>query len=226
MQLCIFDLDGTLINSIKDIAFAMNEALVTCGYEPYNTEDYYRMVGNGMRILCARAVQNNPVKDGGGTEKVEAEYAKLYIKNCSKYTEIYPGVLSCLLKLKEDGFSLGIISNKPQAQVRKVIDALFPKDLFLFVQGQTEGIKIKPHPMSMLMKLDEYGFKAEEAAFVGDSDADIEFGKNSGVDTIGVLWGFRGKDELVGAGADFVAENPKELYQILKNRSAEKIKKI
>ncbi len=218
MRLCAFDLDGTLIDSIKDIAMAMNRALLSCGYAAYEIDEYYHMVGNGMRILCTRAVQNNPVKDGSGIEEVEKRYQHCYLQNCSKYTKIYPGIISCLLKLKADGFMLGVISNKPQAQVQKVISALFPKHLFSFVQGQQDGVRKKPFPDSLLNWMEMFAIEKEDVIFIGDSAVDIDFGKNAEVDTIGVLWGFRNREELEGAGAGSVVENPEELYGIIRKK--------
>lgn len=216
MQLCVFDLDGTLINSITDIAAAMNAALVKYGYKKYKTEEYYDMVGSGMRILCARAVQNNSVKTGAEVEEVEAAYRCLYLENCCKYTTIYPGILSCLEQLKSDGVCLGVISNKPQEQTEKIITKLFPPALFSFVQGQQTGIRRKPYPDALEEKLKQMCLPRENVIYIGDSEVDIQFAKNAKVESISVLWGFRTMEVLQKAGAKFFAKNPDNLYQFIR----------
>ncbi|MBE5039378.1 HAD family hydrolase [Ructibacterium gallinarum] len=209
-KICVFDLDGTLVNSIEDIAGAVNRALKQIGRAPYPVSDYRHMVGNGMELLMQRAL-----KEGTRQELLLLTelYQKEYLSHCCENTKPYSGILKLLNQLKQHGFLLAVLSNKPQVQSEAVVSSLFPAHTFFRIIGQRAEFPRKPAPDSLFALLASAQASKEEAWYIGDSDVDIQLGYNAGVDTIGVSWGFRGKDELKNAGAKQIVDTPLELQK-------------
>lgn len=211
-KLCVFDLDGTLVDSIGDIAAAVNRSLEKMQRPPHPQEAYYSMVGNGMEMLCRRAI-------GEATEAEVATLVKLYredyLCHCCCDTTVYPGIHDLLRELDSLGICMAIFSNKPQEQTEEVLQNLLGDIPFSVVIGGGSGYPTKPDPTALWAILEETGVKPEETWYVGDSDVDAELGKAADVPTIGVLWGFRGAEELQSAGADYLVKSVEELRKIL-----------
>ena len=211
-KLCAFDLDGTLVNTISDIGNAVNHSLELMNKPTHPLECYNKMVGNGMELLCKRAL-------GNGTDKEVKElislYNSYYMENCCVLSKPYDGIIQLLNSLKENNFILAIITNKPQNQSNEVISKLFCENTFDYIIGSNNGFPKKPDPSAFKFIMEHFNVSAEQSWFVGDSDVDIEFAKNSNTKSIGVSWGFRGEEELKQAGADFIAHNASELEEII-----------
>ncbi len=208
----LFDLDGTLVNSIYDIADAMNAALHSLGQRGYDTHQYYQMVGNGMKKLCERALEPRAQALAGDLlERYRAEY----LARCCDRTRVYEGVPLLLSELKARGLRLGVITNKPADQAQKVTDALLPGAPLDVIWGQQPPFAVKPDPEVYDHVAGLLGVRREETVYVGDSDVDIRFAHNAGARGVGCLWGFRSREELEGAGADLIAERPGDILRYL-----------
>lgn len=213
-KICIFDLDGTLINSIGDISAAVNASLQKMGLPPHSEDAYKQMVGNGMYRLCAEALPSD-AKDR--TQELVALYQDAYLKNCCVRTKPYPGIPEVISKLTGSGRICGILSNKPHVQTLQIAGQLFSDSAFAVIQGQTDGVPCKPAPDALLGLLRKFSAERRAAVYIGDSDVDIQLGQNTDIDTIGVSWGFRGKQELLDAGAAHIADTPADLYEQIIN---------
>lgn len=211
-KFCVFDMDGTVVNSIGDIAAAMNRSLEKLGYKTYGEDAYCKMVGDGMDILCRRAIQGESEEE---VQKLIATYKADYINHCCEKSVIYDGVAELVHSLNKNGVMCAILSNKPQDQANEVSDKLFAEGMFKEVIGQTAKFPIKPAPDSLLWLLDEYGVEKSEVAYIGDTNVDMQLGKSAGVFTVGVTWGFRDEAELREAKADAIANTAEELAKIL-----------
>ena len=214
-QLFVFDLDGTLVDSVVDIADAINRSLRKLGKQEHPVHAYYKMVGNGMEMLCRRALP-----EGSEEEILEliSLYKEDYLKNCCVKTTVYPGMIALLHEVRKQGIKLAILSNKPQEQTVAVVDNLFSREIFEEVIGAGPRYPRKPDPSALFALMDRLGVEPENVSYIGDSDVDMTLACNANVRGIGVAWGFRGKMELVNAGARYVAENATELQNILLRR--------
>ena len=212
IKLLIFDLDGTLINSIEDLALAANYALEKNGFPIHDTDKYYYFVGNGIQKLIERAVPENTDKDV--IIKVKNDFSDYYNLHYIDKTKPYDGITTLIEDLKNKDVKTAVASNKPDV-FTKIIVSHFFENSFDFVQGQKEDIPKKPSPEIVYSILNELKISKDDAVFVGDSDVDIFTAKNSGIKSIGCLWGFRTKEELQNAGADYIIAHPNEILYIL-----------
>lgn len=215
-KICVFDLDGTLVDSIADIAAAVNASLRRMGKPAHPLEAYYRMVGDGMDLLCKRALGGESANEA---EKLIALYQEEYLKNCCVHTQPYPGIPALLNKLRAQGIKLAVLSNKPQVQTDEIAARLFPAGTFFQVIGQSRRFPKKPAPDSLFHLLQSACYTREDAWYIGDSDVDMLLGLNAQVDNIGAAWGFRGSAELRAAGAAHIARNAAELEKIILSSS-------
>ncbi len=209
----IFDLDGTLVNSIKDIADAMNTVLKARNYSTYSYEVYKTFVGSGLRKLVIRALPSENPK----AEEVDAcvnEMMQIYADNCTNKTSPYDGVLDLLQELKKLPLKISILSNKEDSLTKKVASTILPT-IFSPVLGLKEERLKKPNPEVALQISEEIGVKPEETIYVGDSDVDMQLAKNAGFLPVGVSWGFRPKEELLDNGAVQVLKHPLELLDLI-----------
>lgn len=205
-----FDLDGTLVNSIYDIAGAMNYALEQLGFPTFTVEQYDHMVGNGMVKLCQRAL---PAGQEDKLDALLAGYKARYLSHCCDETRVYDGVPEMLAALRQAGLKLALISNKPQEQTDRVAGHYLPGMVDL-AYGQREPFPVKPDPACFRFVAETLGVKPEEVLYCGDSAVDIQFARNAGAESLGCIWGFRGRKELEDAGAQHLAESPRELGEI------------
>ena len=208
----LFDLDGTLVNSIYDIGNAMNHALESLGQPTFSTEQYYKMVGNGMKTLCHRALAEDRQHLA---ETLLERYNARYLAHCCDDTVVYDGVPALLSQLHERGLKLALITNKPAPQAKNVMDTLLPGAPLDVVWGQQPPFAVKPDPAVYFHVCDLLGVRPEETLYCGDSDVDILFARNAGAKGVGCLWGFRGEEELKQAGAHFLAAKPLDILNCL-----------
>jgi phosphoglycolate phosphatase len=208
----LFDLDGTLANSLFDLADSVNHVLSAHGFPVHPTESYKYFAGDGIAKMIRRAMPQN---EGEKTHKIlQDEFMEYYSKHYVDKTVAYNGVNELVSRLKEKGIKVAVVTNKAQEAAEKVVEKLFG-NVFDIVMGLRPGIPAKPDPTSVFMVMEELCVKPEECAFVGDTSMDIAVGVNSGAYPIGVLWGFRELEELKEAGAKAFVKNAKELENIL-----------
>lgn len=209
----LFDLDGTLLNTLRDLANAANWVCAQNGWPQHSLEEYKHFVGNGIPKLCERF---SP-PDARGPQRLArtlAAFEARYGAHKQDFTALYPGISELLAGLAAAGVSCGVLTNKEHRLAQAVVTHYFP-DVFRFVQGAVPGIPTKPDPAGANALMAHMGAAPHTTLFVGDSDVDIFTAHNAGLRGCGVLWGFRGKKELEAAGADYLAAAPQELRHII-----------
>lgn len=212
---CIFDLDGTIADTIETIAYFANQALIKFNLKTIQTNRYRYLVGNGAKNLVYSMLDE--IKEPHSSfEKVYTEYNKLYEADFIYKTKIYDGVLEVLQNIKYSGIKCAVLSNKPDNVVRQVVNSLFGADFFDVCYGQREGVSKKPDPYMAMQIAKELDVSPKECLYFGDTDVDMLTGKNADMDTVGVLWGFRDYEELYNNGATYIVSEAKEIEDILK----------
>lgn len=217
IKLCIFDLDGTVLDTVTSIAHFANYALVSHGIEPIEPKEYRYLAGGGIVSLMRGVLKYR------GREGDEALYQSIYRTYDDAYTaepaylsRIFDGMKETLDALKAQGVRIAILSNKPEYVVTAVVDELYGKAYFDLVWGQSERYPLKPDPASVLAVAEHFGVEKSEVLYIGDTSTDMQTAKNAGFPAIGVLWGFRDRDELLESGANVLLAHPSELLQLLK----------
>ncbi len=213
IEACIFDMDGTTVNTINSIAYFGNRALEKYGFKGYDENDYKIMVGNGARTLVTRMVEGR----GGNEEaleKVLKEYNTTYDNDFMYLTESYPGIIKLLENLQKKGIKTAIVSNKPHSTAEKVSAQLFGEKLINICCGAKENVPLKPNPQAVFDVMEELGVKPENCLYIGDTAVDMKTGKAAGIYTIGVKWGFRSVEEMTEAGADIIVSRAEEIFSI------------
>lgn len=216
IKLMIFDLDGTLSNTLASIAHFGNTALRECGYsEVESVDDFRYLVGNGadalMRgMLRTVAGQANEPE----VQRLRQAYDRAYAQDPFYLVEQYDGVLKTLLQLHRDQILLAVLSNKPHDIANRVVTKLFQNVPFARCYGQRDGVARKPSPEGALLIARELGVLPQDCVYVGDTDVDMKTGKAAGMYTAGVLWGFRDASELISHGADCILSHPSELLAL------------
>ena len=211
MTLCIFDLDGTILNTLDSIAYFVNEALKEYGVEPIETDTIRTFVGSGARNLITKSL--NYRNSSLDVSAVLGTYMEKYNGNATYLVKPYEGIRELLDTLKAHSTEIAILSNKPHSSTTLILDEIFGKDYFYEVRGSKNNEPPKPDP-TVAFEIAK-GFEKENCYFIGDSGVDIKTGKNAGMKTIGVSWGFRGKDVLKEAGADYIVDTPREILDIV-----------
>ena len=216
IKLCTFDLDGTVLDTVKTIAYYGNLTLKNYGFSEIETEKYKHLAGNGAKVLVERMLSEKNAFTKENFDKAYKFYVENYDKDVLYKTTIFEGMKENLDLLKKDGVKIAIISNKPHYATQTVVNTMFGEGYFDFVYGQKEGVPLKPDPVMLLNIMDELGIKKDECVYVGDTYVDMENAKNADVTAIGVLWGFRDREELENSGADVIVERPLEIYEYVK----------
>ncbi len=217
-KLCIFDLDGTVLDTVGSIAYYGNLALAAHGIEPIEVKEYQYFAGDGAKILIKRMLNYRGCYSDELHASVFRLYNEMYNADVTCKTVIFDGLKEYLDLLKADGYSFAIVSNKPDFAAKTVANALYGEGYFDRIIGQKEGSALKPDPHEVLAVMQGLGAMAESCIYVGDTDTDMKTGKNAGLYTIGVLWGFRGREELEASGADAIVARPEELYKTITQR--------
>ena len=212
----IFDLDGTLVNSIYDLADSVNFVLLQNGYKTHPLESFYYFVGDGTLKLVERALPEDKRNDEE-IKRVHEQFAKYYSKNYLNKTVPYEGVCNLLDELNNLSIEYAVASNKTDIFTHQIIEKLFPENKFDKIMGKKDGNPTKPNPKIVYDILSGKNLKDYEILFVGDSNIDIQTGHNANIKSVGCLWGFRDKKELEEAGADFLISSPYELLEIINN---------
>ena len=213
----IFDLDGTLIDSIPDIADAANQLMVNHNYPIHDTSSYVKWIGHGALKLLKRAVPDNI--DDAYLKKLLSEYLEIHTGNCTNKTSLYPGINKILDYLNEQNISISILTNKPHALTLKVFEHYLKKWKFDFVLGQMQDYPKKPDPGRAFEIADKLKCQTQEMMFVGDSDTDMKTGTAAGMIPLGVTWGYGTESSILGAGAKYLMNNTKELLEFIKLRN-------
>lgn len=205
----VFDLDGTLLDTIPDIGASANAALRRFGLPEHSIKEYLPLIGHGINVLIGLACPE------GTSEEVKAQvlaaYKAYYPEHCDAHTEYFPGVQAMLQKLIDSGVQVAILSNKTEATAQKIAKTYFPDVDFVFVWGNNGVRPLKPALDAAELICQELKLRQEEIAFVGDGDTDMEFGSKSGFRTIGVTWGYRSREVLQEYGAHALVDTMDQL---------------
>ena len=207
----IFDLDGTLVNTLDDIAAAMNYSLALHGLPVWDVDDYRYLVGNGARVLAKRAVRDRQDM----LDQVHRAYQHQYETHSRVLSAPYPGIPQLLDELRARGIPCSVFSNKPDADTAGVISHYFPGYPFSVVRGQLDTVPLKPDPAGALAIAGSLGIPPANFAYLGDTGTDMTCAAAAGMQAFGVLWGFRGREELIETGARFLLDSPEDLVAYL-----------
>lgn len=211
---CIFDLDGTLLNTIEDIAAAMNTALEEVNCPGHTADHYKKLVGQGIDMLIKRALPQGRNNDAT-VSQVKAAFWQHYLLHLTDTTRPYPGIPELLNRLVEQHIKLAVLTNKPHKLACLIVKRLLSAWPFRMVMGARTGKTKKPEPAGALLIAHKLGVQPEHILFIGDSDVDVLTARNAGMRPIAVTWGFRTKEELKKSGADILISEPLELLRHL-----------
>lgn len=215
IKACIFDLDGTLTDTIDSLAYSVGETLKEMGLKPITKAQCQSFVGNGAKYLLDKSLRAAGDTDAGRLNEAMEIYGRIFDENCTYHVTAYRGIERMIEKLKEKEVKLAVLSNKPHRQTVKVAREIFGGDVFDALQGQQEGIPRKPSPEGIYAILEKLGVSKEECLYVGDSEVDVATGTAAGTKTVSVAWGFRTEDQLRAAGASLIICSPEELLGLI-----------
>ena len=211
IKCCIFDLDGTLLYTLKTITHYVNLSLCEFGIEPITEEECRIFIGHGAKTLILRAIRSKGIDDEALRDRILEYYNKLYNANTTYLTEPYDGIPELLSKLSEKNIKLGVVSNKPDLTTSLAISSFFP-GAFDLTRGGMPGIPLKPAPDGIVDVMSKLGVLPNEVIYIGDTGVDMTAGHAAGVRlVVGCAWGYRDREELLRTGADVVVDSPLEL---------------
>ena len=213
-KLVIFDLDGTLLDTVADLAAATNYALREAGFPQHEVEAIRSFVGNGVGKLLERALPEDE-RTAENAARLRSAFFPYYDSHNADYSAPYPGVRDLLLHLQQKGVQMAVASNKYQVATEKLVAHYFPEIRFVQVLGQREGIPVKPDPSIVFEIMETAGVEKTETLYVGDSGVDMQTALNAGVDAVGVSWGFRSRQELEAFSPQAVIDEAGELLALL-----------
>lgn len=208
----IFDMDGTLLNTLEDISDSMNHVLASYSFPCRQTDEIRSFLGNGAAQLMKLSIP-----DGSSNPRYQScleDYCSHYQRNLQNKTHVYEGVMSMLGQLSRGGYKIAIVSNKPDEAVKELAGLHFGEYVKVAI-GETEDVSRKPAPDTVLKAIEELGSTPDKTVYVGDSEVDVETAKNSGITCVGVTWGFRDREVLEQSGADYIIDSPQELLKII-----------
>lgn len=212
-MLVIFDLDGTLLNTIADLAAAANYALEQAGYPTHSSEAYPYFVGNGVSKLLERVLPED-MRSAENVEKLRVYFKEYYGANMTRHTRPYEGIQDLLSALRERGINVAVASNKYQTAVDKLVRHYFPTIEWAAIEGQKEGVPVKPDPSIVFEILSKCPTPKSQVLYVGDSRVDMDTARRAGVTSIGVTWGFRPEKELRSHFADNIVSAPQQILEL------------
>ena len=213
-QLIIFDLDGTLLNTIGDLAVGCDHMLTLRGLPTHSYEEYCTFVGNGIMRLVERALPEE-LRTEEYVKAARRDFVEFYIDNIDNHTVPYEGMVELVEQLQTKGAKLAVASNKFQAGTEKLIRKFFPTIEWVEICGNREGVPLKPDTALVDMIIEKAGVERKNCTMVGDSAVDIQTARNAAIRSVGVSWGFRSREELEQAGADLIADTVEELTTLL-----------
>ena len=214
IKLAIFDLDGTLLNTIGDLAASCDAVMLQNGLPQHTTDEYRQMVGRGILRLVEAAIPEQ-MRSPEYVEKVRQDFVAYYLEHIDLYTHPYDGIPELVDALAERGVKIAGASNKFQAGTERLIRSFFPDVKFAAVLGQRVGVPLKPDPQIDLEIIDAAGVEPNETLHIGDSGVDMQTAHAAGVQAVGVTWGFRSREELVECGADVIVDTPKQILDLI-----------
>ena len=210
----LFDLDGTLADSLIDLADGVNRAIASKGFPTHEVEAFKYFVGDGIPKMIERALPESN-RDAATINEIKDIFLPYYAIHYADNTYAYAGMPELVNTLKSQGFIVAVVTNKEQHMANEVVKSLYG-DVFDLIFGKRDGIPAKPDPTAALMAMEELGVTPEECVFIGDSGMDVATAVNSGAVPVGELWGFRKEDELLENGAKYIIRQPQELLDIIK----------
>lgn len=210
----IFDLDGTLLDTLKDLAFCTNYTLKKYGFPEHPIDEYKYFVGNGMQKLIERALPEH-CNNENFVQKFKSDFLNYYSLHKEDHTKPYKGIPELLKNLQENNYKIAIASNKINLATQELVKKYFPEIIFAKILGQRDGTLPKPNPKIINEIIESTKSSVSESVLIGDTSIDIFTSKNANIKSIGVLWGFRNAEELLNAGADFIAKKPEDILKIL-----------
>lgn len=211
----IFDLDGTLLDTAQDIGAGANLALHRFGLPEHSIEEYHTFIGRGIRRLLRAAMPQDV--DEATYEQVVADYLAYYPEHCTERTVFFPGIEQMMRTLEEDGFILGILSNKTETTTLRVIGHFFPQTPFAVVWGNNGVRPLKPQLDAGRLLIQTLQLAPRQIAFVGDGETDMAFASGMGFRAVGVSWGYRSREQLQAAGAERIADTPEQIVQFIRS---------
>lgn len=214
VEAIVFDLDGTLLNTVEDIMDSTNEALTYFGFPKHSLNDYYYFIGDGIEELVRRALPEEK-RDEETVKKCLERVVKEYHKRWHNKTKPYDGITEMLDYFQKKEMKMAILSNKPQDFTEVTTNYFFKEIKFEAVIGAQKGLLKKPDPLGLIKILEIFGVEKDKVVYLGDTKTDIITAKRGEVIPIGAEWGFRGRDELFKAGAKFIAKTPKDFIKII-----------
>ena len=213
-KLAIFDLDGTLLNTIEDLGYAANHALQAHGYPTHSIASYPFFVGNGVRRLIERVLPED-ARTEATIDRLLITFKEYYNDHNTDYTKPYEGIPELLSLLSSRGVAIAVASNTYQAATEKLISHSFPTLSFIAVEGQKEGVPVKPDPSIVFEILAKAKTPKADTIYIGDSGVDMETARRACVDSVGVTWGFRPEKELVENHADTIVNSPGDIEKLV-----------
>lgn len=215
IKACIFDLDGTLTDTVRTIAHFVNAAMAPYGFPPAPVENFKYFAGDGARMLIHRVLAYHGIDDTALEETILCSYNAAYDADFLYLCTLYDGIADMIHTLYHRGIRLAVLSNKPQPTAEKTVHAFFGRNTFSVVFGQREGVPLKPDPTAVFEILPLLDCKKQECLYIGDTAVDMHTGDRANLTTVGVLWGFRNREELEKAGARHTIAHPSELLSLL-----------
>ena len=211
----IFDLDGTLLDTLDDLADSVNHTMAIFDWPEKTRDEVRAFVGNGLRRLMQLSVPDG--ENNLRFEEAVREQGRFYQLNCNNRTAPYPGIMELLEKLKKDGYKLAIVSNKADRAVQE-LSRIYFNDIIDTSVGESAGVRRKPHPDTVLKVMENLNAEKYECLYVGDSEVDIRTSRNAGIDCAAVSWGFRSRRQLEECQAEVICDNTEELYDYIKEK--------
>lgn len=216
---CVFDLDGTLTDTLESLTYSVNETMKEIGLPGISSEQCREFVGNGAKVLIEKTLRASGDGRLDRFDEAFSAYQRIFNVNCTYRVAPYSGVRKMLEEMKRQGLKLGVLSNKPDRQAVYVVEQVFGKNLFDHIQGQKDGVPRKPDPSALLGIAEKFGADAGEILYVGDSEVDGATGKAAGMDTVLVSWGFRSRDILEEADPLCIADSTDEILNTIRKRN-------
>ena len=212
---CIFDLDGTLTDTLESLTYSVNETLKEMTLPPITMEQCRQFVGNGAKVLIENALRASGDEELKLLDLGMETYARVFSKHCTYHVKPYDGILEMMDQLKARGVKAAVLSNKPHNQTLDVVNTFIGEERVECANGQREGVPRKPDPAGVFESMKMMGVSKEETLYIGDSDVDMVTGKRAGLVTVGVTWGFRSREVLEESGADHIIDRPEQLLELI-----------